>query len=120
MPISIEMVMPVWTTIAVCLVIAFAVHAFEDMRTWFTFLGGHSICFLVLHATPCFLSVVFSCMSSIALGTPGDMRATAKCRMFPLPTVLALQNAWVHIGTFDGSCQARFTPGWKSAECTRR
>ena len=23
--------------------------------------------------------------------------------MSPLPTVLALQNAWVYIGTFDGS-----------------
>jgi len=103
MPISIETVAPVWTTIVVCLVIAFAVHAFEDVRTWFTFLGGCSICFLVLHATPCFLSVVFSHMSSIALGTPGDMRATAKCRMFPLPTVLALWNTWVHISTFDSS-----------------
>jgi len=103
MPISIEMVMPVWTTIAVCLVIAFAVHAFEDVRTWFTFLGGRSICFLVLHATLCFLSVVFSHMSSIALGTPGDMRAIAKCRMSSLPTVLALWNAWVHISTFDSS-----------------
>jgi len=79
MPISIETVAPVWTTIAVCLVIAFAVHAFEDVKTWFTFLGGCSICFLVLHATPCFLSVVFGYMSSITLGTPGDMRATAKC-----------------------------------------
>ena len=103
MLISIETVMPVWTTIAVCLVITFTVHAFEDMRTWFTFLSGCSICFLILHATPCFLSVVFGCMSSIALGTPGDMRATAKCQMSPLPTVLALWNAWIHIGTFDGS-----------------
>jgi len=103
MPISIETVVPVWTTIAVRLVITFAVHAFEDMRTWFTFLGSCSICFLVLHATPCFLSVVFGHMSSIAFGTPGDMRAAAKRRMTPLPTVLALQNTWVHIGTFDSS-----------------
>ena len=79
MPISVEMVMPVWTTVAICLVITFAVHAFEDVRTWFTFLGGRSICFLVLHTTSCFLSVVFSHMSSIAFGTPGDMRVTAKC-----------------------------------------
>jgi len=79
MSISIETVVPVWTTIAVCLVIAFAVHAFEDVRTWFTFLGGCLICFLVLHATLCFFSMVFSYMGSIALGTPGDMRATAKC-----------------------------------------
>jgi len=103
MPIFIETVMPVWTTIAVCLVITFAVHIFEDVRTWFIFLSGRSICFLVLHTTPCFLSVVFGHMSFIALGTPKDMRATTKCRMSPLPTVLALQNTWVHISTFDSS-----------------
>ena len=47
--------------------------------------------------------MVFSNVISIALGTPGDMRVTTKCRMSPLPTVLTLQNTWVHIGTFDGS-----------------
>ena len=83
--------------------VAFAVHAFEDMWTWLAFLGGQTICFLVFHATSRFLSVVFGNVGSIALGTPGDMRATAKCQMSPLPTVLALWNAWIHIGTFDGS-----------------
>ena len=82
---------------------AFAVHAFEDVWTWLAFLGGQMICFLVFHATPCFLSVVFGNVGSIALGAPGDMRATAKCRMSPLPTVLTLWDTWVHIGTFDGS-----------------
>jgi len=103
MPLTIEMVAPVWTTIAVCLMVVFAVHAFEDMWTWLAFLGGRTICFLVFYATPCFLSVVFGNVGSIALGTPGDMRVTAKCRMSPLPTVLTLWNAWVHVGTFDGS-----------------
>ena len=102
-PISIEMVAPIQTTIAVCLMIPFAVHAFEDVRTWLAFLGGCSICFLVVHTTSHFLSVVFSRMSSIVLGTPGDMRTATKCQMSPLPTVLVLQDTWVHIGTFDGS-----------------
>jgi len=79
MPLSIETVVPIWTTIAVCLMVAFAVHAFEDMWTWLIFLGGQMIYFLVFHATPCFLSVVFGSMSSIALGAPGDMRSIAKC-----------------------------------------
>ena len=83
--------------------VAFAVHAFEDVWTWLAFLGGQTIRFLVFHATPCFLSVVFSSVSSIALGTPGDMRATAKCQMSPLPTVLTLRDTQVHVGTFDGS-----------------
>ena len=78
-PISIDTVVPIQTAIAVCLIIPFAVHAFEDMRTWLAFLGGCLICFLVVHATPHFLSVVFGSMSSIALGTPGDMRMATKC-----------------------------------------
>jgi len=32
MPISIETVMPIRTTIAICLMIPFAIHAFEDVR----------------------------------------------------------------------------------------
>ena len=47
--------------------------------------------------------MVFSSVSSIALGTPGDMRVTAKCQMSPLPTVLTLQDTQVHVGTFDSS-----------------
>ena len=103
MPISIETVVLIRTTIAICLMIPFAVHAFEDVRIWLAFLGGYSICFLVIHTTLCFLSVVFGSMSSIALGTPRDMRMATKCQMFPLPTVLALWDIWVHIGTFDSS-----------------
>ena len=102
-PLTIEMIIPVWTTIAVCLMVAFAVHAFEGVWIWLAFFGGRTICFLVFHATPYFLSVVFGNVGSIALGTPEDMRVTAKCRMSPLPTVLTLQNTWVHVGTFDSS-----------------
>jgi len=75
-PISIEMVTPIRTTIAVCLIVSFAIYALEDMRTWLTNLSSHMIYFLVFHATPYFLSVMFSIMSSIALSTPRDMRAT--------------------------------------------
>ena len=78
MPISIEMVAPIQTTIAVYLMIPFAVHAFEDMRIWLAFLSGYLICFLVVHATSCFLSVVFGSMSSIALGASGYMRTATK------------------------------------------
>ena len=83
--------------------VAFAVHAFEDVWTWLAFLGGQMICFLVFHTTSCFFSVVFGSVSSIALGIPRDMRATAKCQMSSLPTVLTLQDTRVHVGIFDGS-----------------
>jgi len=33
MPLSVEMVMPIKTTIAVHLMIPFAIHVFEDVRT---------------------------------------------------------------------------------------
>ena len=79
MPISIETVTPIRTTIAICLMIPFAIHAFEDVRAWLTFFGGRSICFFVLHVIPCFLSVVCGSMSFIAFSALGDMRATTEC-----------------------------------------
>ena len=102
MPIFIETVTPIWTTIAIHLVVSLVIHAFEDMRTWFTNIGSHSIHFLVFHTTLCFLSVVFGIMSSIALGAPGDVRVTTKCQMSPLPTVLTLRNPWVHVCSVNG------------------
>ena len=101
-PISIETITLIRTTKVVCLMISFAIHIFEDMRIWLTILGSQTSCFLVLHAILCFLSIVFSNMSSIALGTPGDVRSTTKCHISPLPTVLALWNLWVHISPANG------------------
>jgi len=103
MPISIEAVALIRTPIAVHLMISFVIHAFENVRTWLTIFGCRTISFLILHATSCFLSVVFSSMGSVVLGVPGDIRMTTKCRMSPLPIVLALWNTWIHIGTFDNS-----------------
>ena len=76
-PIFIETVTPIRTTIAICLMVSLAIHALEDMRTWLTNIGSHVICFLVFHTAPCFLSVVFGFMSSVALSAPGDVRVTA-------------------------------------------
>jgi len=78
-PISIEMVTPIMTTIAIHLMILFEIHTFEDVRAWFAFFSSRSIYFFVLHAILCFLSVVFGSMSSIAFSTPEDMRATTEC-----------------------------------------
>ena len=98
-PIFIEMVMPIRTTIAIRLMVSLAIHALKDIRTWLTNIGSHVICFLVFHIAPHFLSVVFGIVSSRALSTPGDMRATAKCRMSPLPTVFTLWYSWVHVSS---------------------
>ena len=103
MPVPIETVAPVRTAIAICLMVSFAIHAFEDVRARLTIFGGHLVCFFVVHATPCFLSVVFGRVSSVALGASGDMRTTAECQVAPLPTVLALRDTWVCVGTSNGS-----------------
>jgi len=79
MPLFVEPVVPIRTTIAICLMVSLAIHAFEDMRTWLTNIGSRTIRFLIFHTTLCFLSVVFSIISSIALSAPGDVRATTKC-----------------------------------------
>ena len=96
MPIFIETVTPIWTTIAIRLVVSLAIHTFEDMRTWLTNVGSCMIQFLVFHTAPRFLSVVFSIVSSIA---PEDVRATTKSQMSPLPTILTLRNPWVYVGS---------------------
>ena len=79
MPIPVEMVMPIGTTIAVHLMVLFAVNTLKDVRAWLTFFGNYSICFLVVHAIPRFLSVVFCVMSSIVFCASGGMRMTTKC-----------------------------------------
>ena len=78
-PLFVEPVVPIRTTIAICLMVSLAIHAFEDMRTWLTNIGSRAIRFLIFHTTLRFLSVVFSIISSIALSAPGDVRATTKC-----------------------------------------
>jgi len=103
MPVPIETVAPVRTAIAIHLMVSFAIHAFEDVRAWLTVFGSRLVCFFVVHATPCFLSVVFGRVSSIAFGASGDMRTTAECRVAPLPTVLALRDIWICVGTSNGS-----------------
>ena len=76
MPTPVETITPIRITIAICLIISFAVHTFEDVRTRLIFFGGCLICFLVLHTILHFLSMMFSDMSSITLSTSGDVKVT--------------------------------------------
>ena len=90
MPLLVEIVTPIWTTIAICLMVSLTVHVFEDMRTQLSFFSSCIIQLLVFHTAPCFLSIISDDVGSIALGTPRDMRLTAECHMALFPTVLAL------------------------------
>ena len=103
MPLPIEMVTPIRTTIAIYLMVFFAVYALEDMRTQLPFHSHCTIHFLIFYATPHFLSVMFGDMSFIVLSTSRDVRVTTECRMLPFPTILALWNIWVHIHISDGT-----------------
>ena len=76
MPTPVEMIMLIRTAVAIHLMILFIVHIFKDMRTRLTFFGGHSICFLILHITPHFLSIMFGDMSSITLSISEDVKVT--------------------------------------------
>ena len=102
-PISIETVIPIRTTIAVHLMIPFTVHAFENIRTKLAFFGGYLICFLIIYTTSHFLSVMFGVVCSIAFCTSGDMRVSTKYQITPFPAVFTLWNIWVHISTIYGS-----------------
>ena len=75
MPTSIKTITPIRIAIAIHLIILFAVHAFEDVRTRLAFFGSHLICFLVLYTILYFSSVMFGDMNSITLNTPKDVKA---------------------------------------------
>ena len=68
-----------YTTNTIYLMVTFTIHAFEGVRTWLPCFGSYLVSFLVFHTTPCSFSVVFCRVSSIALGTSGDMRITVEC-----------------------------------------
>ena len=100
---SVKTIVLVRTAIVICLIISLAVHIFEDMRIWLTNFGNCIIKFLVFSATLCLLSMVFSRISFIALGTSRDMRVTTKCWVTPLPTVFTLRSSQICVCTSNGS-----------------
>ena len=101
-PVSIETVMPIRIANTIYLMVTLAIYIFEDMRTRLSFFGSHLIHFLVFHTIPHFLSVIFSNISSIALGTPRDIKTITECQVTLFPAVLILWNTWVHICVTNG------------------
>jgi len=78
-PVSIETVTPIRTANTIHLMVTLAIHAFKDMRTRLFFFDSYLIHFLVFYTILHLLSVMFSNMSSIALGASGDIRTTTEC-----------------------------------------
>ena len=102
MPISIEMVSLIWTSIAVCLMVAFTVGTFEDMRIRLAFLCSESWRrqLIIFFITSCLFPIVFGIIEFI-ISTSGHMRLTTKGWMTPFLTVPILRNSQIHICSMD-------------------
>jgi len=98
-PILVEMDFPEWTSVAVCLVLLFAVDALECVRTRLTFLCFEpwGIGLQIFFTAPHHLPVVLGVMWSIAFDISGPVCSTCESRVAPFPTVLALWNSRVHV-----------------------
>ena len=79
MPTSVKIIVPVRTAIAIHLMIFFVIYTLKDVRTWLTNFDSCTVEFFIFSTTLYLFSVMFSRMSFIAFGTPGDMRVTTKC-----------------------------------------
>ena len=99
----VKTIVPVKTAIAICLMIFFVIYILEDIRTWLTNFGSCMVEFFIFSATPCHFSVMFSRMSSITFGAPGDIRATTKYWVIPLLTAFILRNSWICVCILNDS-----------------
>ena len=74
------------------------------MQTRFAFfcLKAEGISFLIHFATPPKLIIVFSLVRAIALDTLRALDMAGYSCMSPLPAILALRDARVHVGSLNG------------------
>jgi len=102
-PFVMEPMFPKQTQVGVCLVISTTVGALEGMQTWFAFfcLEVRGISFLIHFTTPPKLMMVFSLVRTITLDTLGALDMAEYSHMFPLPAILALRDARVHVGSLN-------------------
>ena len=101
MPLFIETVLPIRTSVAICLIVFFAINIFKDVRARFTFLCSKPwrSQLVIFFATPCLLSVVLKIVRSIAFDIPKHMWLATKYWVTPFLAVLVLWNTWVYICT---------------------
>ena len=103
MPTPVKIIVSVRITIAICLMIPFVIHVLEDVRTWLTDFGSHTVEFFIFGAIPHLFFMMFGRLSSIVFGASGDMRVTTKCQVTPLPTAFTLGNSQIYICTSNSS-----------------
>ena len=87
--------------VGVGLVVPLTIRALERVWAWFTFLHlkTRRVCLLVYLATPPEFMVVFGFVGAITLDALGTLDSARKSRMTPLPAILTLEYAQVHVST---------------------
>ena len=104
-----EPMFPEWAYIWVCLVISMTVEALERMWAQIAFFcfDVRGVSFLIHLTTPPKLLMVFRLVEAIVLDIFGALETAWHDRMSPSPTVLALEDAWIHISSTN-SCNISF------------
>jgi len=94
-------VSPEGVLVGVGLVVPLTIRALERVWAWFTFLHlkTRRVCLLVYLATPPEFMVVFGFVGAITLDALGTLDSARKSRMTPLPAILTLEYAQVHVST---------------------
>ena len=96
---SVESVSPEEALVGVSLVVPPTIRALERVWAWFAFLclEARRVCLLVSLATPPKFMVVFGFVVAITLNTLGTLYSARKGHMTPLPAILTLGYAKVHV-----------------------
>ena len=105
MPLPVKSVPPEWTQVGVSLMIAMAIRVFEQMRARFALLGFQPrwVNLGVSFTTLAKFSVVFRFVWAVTFDAFGSLDFARECCVVLLPTVFALWNSGVHVGSSD-SC----------------
>ena len=100
-PFLVESMFPKQTIYRVSYMRTLTIEILETMRARIAFLSFKSrrINFVVSFATPCKITVIISEMWTITFCTFRILNTTNPSRMPPFPTVFALRNTRIHIGT---------------------
>ena len=101
LPFSVESVSLEEALVGVGLVVPPTIRALKRVWAWFTFLHleMRRVCLLISLATPSEFTVVFGFVGTITLDALGTLDSARKGHMTPLPAILTLGYAQVHVST---------------------
>ena len=105
MPFSIESILLDQNNVAIYLVFVFIINILERVSTKLFFLSFkfRRVSFKVILTIPYYLLVIFNFIRTIALLAFSTIYMIGKDSISLLPTILALRNTRVHIGSLDSS-----------------